>query len=146
MSDSKMLRPQIGVGVLVWRGKQLLLGKRIMQDRENCWQFPGGHLEYGETVNECAAREVMQETGLRVKALRHLGFTDRPFITAGKPYISLLVSCDYDTGELKTLEPDKCECWQWFDYHRLPSPLFEPIVIFLGQNADLYQLHSSSHC
>lgn len=136
----------IGVGVLVWRDRQLLLGKRIMQQQNNCWQFPGGHLEHGESVIECAAREVLQETGLRVKALRHLGFTDKTFTMGRQSYISLLVSCVYDSGELKTLEPDKCECWQWFDYQQLPSPLFKPIEIFLSQQSDLYQLHQASVC
>ena len=141
MSDSNRSRPGVGVGVLVWRGKQLLLGKRIHQHEDDCWQFPGGHLENGETVMECARREVLQETGLQVKALRHLGFTDKPFITAGESYVSLLVSCEYASGEAKALEPDKCACWQWFDYRQLPAPLFAPIEIFLLQHDDLYQLH-----
>lgn len=144
MTDCEKLRPVVGVGVLVWRNKQLLLGKRIMQYQENCWQFPGGHLEAGETVTECALREVRQETGLEVKAPRHLGYTDKPFAVSGKQYISLLVSCEYESGELKTLEPDKCEGWQWFDYRQLPSPLFEPIEIFLSQQDDLYQLHQAT--
>jgi len=143
MLDSKKSRPGVGVGVLVWRGKQLLLGKRIMQHEDDCWQFPGGHLEDAETVMECARREVMQETGLQVKAMRHLGFTDRPFVTAGRSYVSLLVSCEYASGEARVLEPDKCACWQWFDYRHLPSPLFEPIGMFLLQHDDLYQLHRS---
>lgn len=146
MSDMNMLRPMIGVGVLVWRDRQLLLGRRIMKQQENVWQFPGGHLEQGESVIECAAREVLQETALTVKSLRHLGFTDKPFAMAGHQYISLLVSCIYDSGELQTLEPDKCEGWQWFDYRRLPSPLFSPIEIFLSQHSDLYQLHNDSIC
>lgn len=136
----------IGVGVLVWRDRQLLLGSRIMKQQENCWQFPGGHLEQGESVIECASREVLQETGLKVKALRHLGFTDKPFTVAGQQYISLLVSCVYDSGELQTIEPDKCGGWQWFDYRQLPSPLFRPIEIFLSQQSDLYQLHNVSIC
>ena len=141
----------IGIGVLVWRDKQLLLGSRISRQAENCWQFPGGHLEPGESISQCARREVMEETGLRIGSLRHLGFTDKPFAVGQRQYITLLVSSDYESGEVQTLEPDKCECWSWFDYRRLPSPLFEPINIFLAQQAgsqssnssqdDLYALH-----
>ncbi|HHJ34277.1 MAG TPA: NUDIX domain-containing protein [Gammaproteobacteria bacterium] len=126
-------RPVIGVGVLVWREKQLLLGRRLLKGQDFCWQFPGGHLEMGESVIECARREVREETGLSVKAIRHLGFTDRPFIVAGRQYVTLLISCEYGSGEVKNLEPGKCAGWQWFDYRQLPTPLFEPIPVFLDE-------------
>jgi 8-oxo-dGTP diphosphatase len=144
MSDSNKSRPTIGVGVLVWRDEQLLLGKRISKGHHSCWQFPGGHLENGESVLTCAHREVLEETGLKVKQLRHLGFTDKPFEIAQRSYITLLVSCVYESGEAQTLEPDKCEQWQWFDYHQLPEPLFEPINIFMLQHKNLYTLHCTS--
>lgn len=135
----------IGVGVLVWRGQQLLLGQRIAKDQSTCWQFPGGHLEYGESVIECAVREVSEETSLTVKNLRHFGFTDKAFSVGGCQYITLLVSCEYDAGEARALEPEKCNVWQWFDSQKLPEPLFKPIQIFLAQQPEsLYTLHSNS--
>jgi len=149
MSDKKNNRPVIGVGVLVWREKQILLGERIINNQMVCWQFPGGHLENDESVIVCAQREVSEETGLQIKNLRHLGFTDKPFSAGDKKYITLLVSCDYSSGEAQALEPGKCVGWKWFDYEALPSPLFEPINIFLSQQAnqkksDLYSLHCAS--
>lgn len=139
-----MTWPTVGVGVLVWRDRQLLLGKRITNDKSTCWQFPGGHLENDESVIECASREVLEETGLIVGGLRHFGFTDKTFVIGKKQYITLLVSCDYESGEVQVLEPDKCEVWQWFDCRQLPAPLFKPIEIFLSQQHDLYALHNSS--
>ena len=149
MSDSQSNRPIIGVGVLIWRDRQILLGKRIVQGRQSCWQFPGGHLENGESVLECARREVLEETSLQINVPRHLGFTDTAFSIGSRQYITLLVSSEYGSGEVKTLEPDKCECWQWFDYQQLPEPLFQPITIFLSQSiasqqGDLYALHRAS--
>lgn len=134
----------IGVGVLIWRQKQLLVGKRISKGQPDCWQFPGGHLEKGESVIECAYREVLEETGLIVTAPRHLGFTDRQFVISQNHYITLLVSCEYQSGEAQILEADKCECWQWFDYQHLPAPLFTPISLFMLQQDDLYRLHCTS--
>ncbi len=137
MINKNPLRPIIGVGVVIWREQKILLGERISKDENNSWQFPGGHLENTESVIACAQREVHEETGLQVKNLRHFGFTDKPFITAQKKYITLLVSCDYQSGEVETREPDKCAGWQWFDYQQLPSPLFQPISSFLSQLIDM---------
>lgn len=152
MSDKFQSRPIIGVGVLVWREQQVLLGERLANKQARCWQFPGGHLENNESVIECARREVLEETGVQVKKLRHLGFTDKQFEVAQNKYITLLVSCEYDSGRVKTLEPDKCANWQWFDYRELPTPLFVPISSFQSQitgtavttGDDLYSLHCAA--
>ena len=144
MSDKNIIRPTIGVGVLIWREKRLLLGKRLADNHDSCWQFPGGHLENNESVIECAVREVLEETSLKVKSLRHLGFTDNTFVMGQRQYITLLVSCDYKSGVAQTLEPDKCEQWQWFDYQKLPAPLFKPISLFMLQCDDLYAQHCAS--
>ena len=154
MTDKNHSRPVIGVGVIVWRGRQILLGERLVNGSSNCWQFPGGHLESDESVIECAQREVLEETGLQVAALRHLGYTDKLFDMSGSKYITLLVSCEHVSGEAVVLEPDKCASWQWFDCQQLPSPLFLPITNFLSQMSgcshslttvsDLYALHRAS--
>jgi len=140
-------RPVIGVGVLIWRDKKLLLGKRLLngqqKDQAFCWQFPGGHLETNESTIACAQREVREETGLEIMAMRHIGMTDKPFSVAGRQYITLMVSSEYKSGEAKVLEPDKCASWQWFDYRQLPTPLFEPINLFLAQNSLIQSLGSS---
>ena len=133
----------------MWRDKQLLLGKRISKDQDACWQFPGGHLEADESVIQCASREIREETGLKVKDCRHLCFTDKSFSVGVQNYITLFISCDYESGKATTLEPEKCECWQWFDYQDLPSPLFQPIEILNSQlsnirQKDLYRLHVTS--
>jgi len=149
MSANHSERPIIGVGVLIWREQKLLLGERLTKNQENCWQFPGGHLENNESVSACAQREVLEETGLQIKDLRHLGFTNKPFAVAQKNYLTLLVSCEYESGQAQVLEPEKCARWQWFDYQKLPAPLFVPISHFLLQinntpKNDLYYLHAGS--
>ncbi len=145
MSQENSFSPVIGVGVLIWREKKLLLGKRLSKDnQQTCWQFPGGHLETAESVTACASREVSEETGLKIEALRHLGFTDKAFSVGQRQYTTLFVSGVYVSGEAQVLEPDKCECWQWFDYRHLPQPLFEPISLLMSQQDDLHALHHTS--
>ena len=125
---------------MVWNGDRLLLGKRISAHSENSWQFPGGHLEFGETVEACARREVEEEAGIIIRNITPSGYTNDVFIDADKHYVTLFVSADYESGKLTVMEPDKCEQWQWFARDQLPEPLFMPIRNFLKQHPDLYEL------
>jgi 8-oxo-dGTP diphosphatase len=59
-------RPWVGVGVVTWRGDQLLLIRRGKAPRLGQWSLPGGAQSVGETVFETAAREMREETGLTV--------------------------------------------------------------------------------
>jgi len=135
-------RPHIGVGIMVWNGGRLLLGERISAHSDNSWQFPGGHLEFGETVEACARREVAEEAGITICNIIHSGYTNDVFIDADKHYVTLFVSAEYDSGELTVMEPDKCRQWQWFQWSSLPEPLFLPIRNFLKQHPDLSVLRS----
>ena len=130
-------RPFIGVAVLLWKEDCLLLGQRHGSNEEPCWQFPGGHLEMGETVLECAAREVLEETGLEMTSAVHAGFTDKMFSAGDRDYVTLYVSAAHLSGQPEIMEPDKCLSWQWFPYNQLPNPLFLPITNFLQQVSDL---------
>ena len=121
-------RPRIGVGVVVMRGERILLGKRRNAHGENCWSCPGGHLEFGETIEDCARREVFEETGLSLANLRLGPYTNDIFEQEGKHYVTLFVLADYLSGQPTVREPDKCEVWDWFHWSRLPHPLFLPIL------------------
>jgi ADP-ribose pyrophosphatase YjhB (NUDIX family) len=69
-------RPFSGVGVVVWRGDEVLLVRRGRQPRKGDWSIPGGLQHLGETVAEAALREVREETGLSVAILDQLGVVD----------------------------------------------------------------------
>jgi len=62
-------RPIIGVGVVVLRADGILLIKRGNPPRQGTWSLPGGAQKLGETVEECAVREVQEETGLQVSLI-----------------------------------------------------------------------------
>lgn len=130
-------RPYIGVGVLLWKGDCLLLGQRLNSQGGHDWQFPGGHLEVGENVLECAAREVREETGLDMTCAEHAGFSNEMFSAGDRDYVTLYVTAAHLSGEPEVMEPDKCRCWQWFPYDQLPEPLFWPIINLLKQAPDL---------
>jgi len=68
--------PLTGVGVVCWRGDHVLLIRRGKPPRIGEWSLPGGLQHVGETVFEAAMRECLEETGIRVRPLRHLDVID----------------------------------------------------------------------
>jgi 8-oxo-dGTP diphosphatase len=126
-------RPKIGVGVVVRKDGKILLGKRKNSHGEGEWSFPGGHLEFKEAIEGCAKREVMEETGIKIKNLKLTTFTNDIFEKEGKHYVTLFVISDFDSGKLELKEPEKCEQWDWFSWNELPEPLFLPIKNLLSQ-------------
>jgi 8-oxo-dGTP diphosphatase len=127
-------RPLIGVAVIVVRDGRVLLGKRKNSHGAGCWQFPGGHLEYGESVQSCARRELFEETGLALTTSRLGPFTNDVFEVEQKHYVTLFVIAEQTTGDVALKEPHKCERWNWFEWSRLPEPLFLPVVNLIRQN------------
>jgi 8-oxo-dGTP diphosphatase len=127
-------RPKIGVGVIVIKDKKVLLGKRKNAHGEGSWCFPGGHLEFSEGIKDCAVREVKEETGIEIKNIRMGTFTNDIFEKEEKHYVTLFVLSDYSSGEVKVMEPEKCEKWGWFEWDKLPQPLFLPVQNLIKQN------------
>lgn len=119
-------KPQIGVGVVVVKQGKVLLGKRKGSHGEGEWSFAGGHLEFGESVEGCASRELAEEAGLQAISLQ-LGPWTEDVMEIDKHYITIFAFVHTFEGEPKLLEPHKCEGWEWFDWNSLPSPLFMPI-------------------
>jgi 3-methyladenine DNA glycosylase AlkD/ADP-ribose pyrophosphatase YjhB (NUDIX family) len=126
-------RPYIGVGVIVLRAGRVLLGKRRHAHGAGCWQFPGGHLEYGESIDACARRELFEETGLSIVNAYKGPFTNDIFAADGKHYVTLFIIADQTVGSVVRKEPHKCEGWDWFSWSSLPEPHFLPIVHLLEQ-------------
>lgn len=116
-------RPRVGIGVLVLRNDQLLLGKRKGAHGAGQYASPGGHLEHLETFAACAAREVFEETGCRIGPVRFLRVMN---ITQYAPrhYIDIAFAADWLSGEPAVREPDKIDGWGWYSLAQLPSPLF----------------------
>lgn len=72
-------------------------------------------MEFGETPEECAEREVMEETGLKVSAVRFLTATNDYMPAENKHYITMFMVCvrEEESEEAQVLEPNKCEGWEW---------------------------------
>jgi len=80
--------PRVGVGVIIMRGDKVLLGKRKGSHGSDSWSFPGGHLEMYESFFDCAERETMEETGLKIDVIRELPIVTNDFL---KKKISIML-------------------------------------------------------
>ncbi len=124
--------PRIGVACIVQRGGKVLLGKRKGAHGVGSWAPPGGHLEFGESVEACALRELLEETGLATTTVRLGSWTENMLEGGEKHYITLFAFFDDCKGQPQLMEPEKCEGWQWFSWDALPEPLF-PTVTALAE-------------
>lgn len=124
-------RPLVGVGVLVTKGNNILFGYRTASHGAQCWSPPGGHLELGETIEACAKRELLEETGLRATEIEIVGVTDDFFHPENKHYVTIMTRAYIIDDEPRIMEPEKISAWQWFDWHELPKDLFLPLINFI---------------
>ncbi len=71
--------PRLAVDVVVvFEDGSIVLVKRKNPPFKGCWALPGGFVEYGETVEEAAVREVKEETGLDIKLTKLIGVFSDP--------------------------------------------------------------------
>ena len=129
-----MERPGVGLCVILMnRSDEVLLGKRKGDHGGGLWAFPGGHLEHFEEFEDCAIRELQEETGLenidnyKILDYRPSAITNDFFHSSKKHYITLFIRAEYKSGEIKNMEPDKCEEWKWFKWDNFPNLLFVPV-------------------
>ena len=130
-------RPQVGVGVVFLRGDRVFLAKRHGSHGEDTWASAGGHLEMGETLEECGRREAMEELGVTVGDMRYLCVTN--IIAYGKHYLDIEFLGDIGKQEPVLAEPEAFTESGWFPLDGLPEPLFQAVWYALnslrtGQN------------
>ena len=113
----------IGVNVLVIRDGKLLLGKRKSARHDGEWGVPGGHLEEGESILGCAARELKEETGIKASRFKLAVIANDPHQEEFH-YLHFAFLAEDAEGEAQLAEPDECYEWGWFDLQNLPEPLF----------------------
>ncbi len=130
-------RPLVGVGVVFLMEGKVFLAKRQGSHGEDTWASAGGNLEMGESLEDCARREAMEELGLSVGGLRFLCVSN--IIAYGKHYVDVEFLGDIGDQEPRLAEPEAFSESGWFPLDDLPQPLFEAVRYALdslasGQN------------
>ncbi len=135
-ADNRAKRPQVGVGVLVIRDRKVLLMRRQNSHGDGTWSPPGGHLEYGESVQECAIRETQEETGVTITTPVFRAITNDLFETEQKHYLTIWMEGTYLAGEPEVRAPQELSGVGWFSWDALPEPLFLPFEHLLTGQCD----------
>ena len=127
-----MNRPQVGVAVIIAHDGQILLLKRKGSHGEGTWAPPGGHLEFGESLEQCAIRETVEETGVVLDNVQFVAITNDVFASDHKHYLTVWMEGTHASGQATVAYPDKVQEVAWFPWDGLPQVLFMPFQNLLS--------------
>jgi ADP-ribose pyrophosphatase YjhB (NUDIX family) len=115
--------PKVGVGVLVLQENKILLVKRAMKPEQGKWSIPAGYLDHGEDPRMTAAREVLEETNLRVEIQCVLDVYHNPqALSQGGASVFILFQAQLLDGQLQA--GDDAEAAGFFGPDELPELAF----------------------
>ena len=116
----------VGVGaVIVDEGGRLFLARRgpAAKNERGLWKFPGGSVEFGETLAQALAREMREEYGIEVDVGALLDVVDHILPEEGQHWVSPTYVCRIHAGVPQILEPKKCAQIGWFSLDAVPDDL-----------------------
>ncbi len=104
-------RPKIGIGVIILRFGKVLLGERMSSHGAGTFTLPGGHLEFGESFENTARREVKEETGLKKLIIKGVVSISND-LSYNKHYVTVGILTESTKGDPVDVEPTKTKNWQ----------------------------------
>lgn len=111
----------LGCTVIVLSDKKVLLGKRVNSYKSGHFGCPGGRLELTEPLIECAKRELLEETGIKATKIEYVGAVRE--LQDGYNFIHFTFVCSKWIGNIRAMEPNKCESWDFYSVETLPEPI-----------------------
>lgn len=110
--------------LIIRRGEEILLGKRINCAGAGTWGLPGGHVEPRERLVSAACREAKEELGavITVEQLRIISIVDTP--QPDRHYVRVSFELREPDFEPHLAEPERCAEWRYFPLAKLPTDIF----------------------
>jgi 8-oxo-dGTP diphosphatase len=121
-----------GFGIMLFRDGKILLGRRHSDPEKadselngaGTWTMPGGKLEFSESFEEGARRELMEETGIFLDKVKVICVDNSKIDSAH--FVTVGMFSEFFVGEARVMEPDEIVEWRWFGLDELPSPMYFP--------------------
>jgi mutator protein MutT len=111
--------------ILKKENKILMLRRFNTGYKDGFYSFPAGHVEEGESFEECLIREAKEEIGVEIRreSLKELYIIHRykDEVLLNNARIDVFYIVENWSGEIQNLEPNKCDDLYWFDLENLPK-------------------------
>jgi len=116
----------VGVGAIIVDARGWLFlsrrGPQVKNER-GLWEFPGGSVEFGETLAQALQREMREEFGIEIAVGELLNVVDHILPAEGQHWVSPAFICRILSGEPVIREPEKCSAVGWFPPDSIPAEL-----------------------
>lgn len=132
MTDQTDPKPGISAAIIVDQNRVLMVRRRVKEGALS-WQFPAGGIEAGETPEEAAVRETVEETGLVVTSIKLLGERVHPKTHRTLSY----TACEVVQGGARVADEDELDAVAWVALGEIPQyvpyGLYEPVQKYLEE-------------
>ena len=114
----------VGVGAIIFNAEgKVFLAKRGKEARNESgrWEFPGGGVKFGETLEQAAVREIHEEYGFTIEVEELLDVVNHVLPDEKQHWVAPTFLCRYVSGTPAILEPHKCTEIGWFGVDDIPE-------------------------
>ena len=128
----------VGVGAIIINPVgQLFLARRgpFANNERGMWEFPGGSVEFGETLAEALKREMREEFGIDIRVGELLDVVDHILVNEKQHWVSPTYLCEIIFGKPQIKEPEKCSQIGWF----FPDATPDDLSMITSQNLEHYR-------
>jgi len=132
MSKKERFRIHIAAYLILVKGKEVLLLRRAHTGyQDGNYSLIAGHLDGGETATQCIIREAEEEAGITLQPVDlevvHIMHRNNP----EREYIDLFLRSHIWEGEIKNMEPEKCDELKWYPLDSLPDNIIPEVKLAL---------------
>jgi len=116
-------KPSVTADGIVLKGNDIVLIKRGKEPFKGSYALPGGFLNYGERLEDCAVREVLEETGVKTKVVELVGIYSSPDRDPRGHFVTAVYHLEPVGGMLKA--GDDAKDAEWVPLDKLPKFAFD---------------------
>ena len=125
-------RPDAGCGAAIRDADgRILLIQRLREPEAGAWGLPGGKIDFGESAEDTARREIAEELGVEIELTGLACLAETIDKGDGRHWVAPVYEARIISGTPRILEPEKHGGWGWFTHNDLPKHLTTPTRIYL---------------